>query len=341
MSSSKTALVTGGTGFVGWHLVRALLDHGWQVRTCGRGPRPDDVPAVVDYQRVDLAGDEPLTELVDGVTHVFHLAGLSSSVATEEEMYRANVDGTARLAEAARKAEVVRLVHVSTTSVYGKKVALPQPVPEDVEPHPGPGYAESKWLAEQAVRDAIADGLPATILRPVTVYGPRAIKLVASTILDAAIERYAGLDTFAVPAEPVELRLVHVDDVVAALRHLADHDAAVGRAYNLASGTYPSSHEVGAAIAAEFDLELEPTDDPDSGLDYARRADVHKRMLAAGMRPGILLKEKRIRLLKKANPNNRVSLDALTATGFGPRATDLSHSIPDAVAWYRRERWIL
>lgn len=339
--SSRSALVTGGTGFVGSHLVRDLLAEGWEVRTCGRGPRPEDLDPAVAYHRADLAGDALLEPLVDGAGLVFHLAGLSSSVATPGEMYRANVDGTRRLVQAARKAQVERLVHVSTTSVYGKKIQLPQPVPEDVEPHPGEGYAESKWLAEEEVRSGLDDGLPATILRPVTVYGPGAVKLVASTILDAAIERHAGLASFVVPADPVELRLVHVDDVVGAMRHLAAHDDAVGGAFNLASGVYPSSHEVGGLVAEELGLDLEPTDDPDAGLDYARRSEVYEQMLAEGMQPGIMLKEKRIRFLKKANPNNRVSLEALAATGYEPRRTDLPETIPESVDWYRSQRWIL
>lgn len=337
---SGSALVTGGTGFVGSHVLRSLVGDGWEVRTCGRGSRPGDLDDAVGYRQIDLAGEEPLEGLLEGVEVVFHLAGLSSSVATPGEMYRANVDGTRRVAEGARKAGVDRFVHVSTTSVYGKEVQLPQPVLEDVEPHPGQGYAESKWLAEEEVRAAAEDGLATTILRPVTVYGPGAVKLMASTILDAAIERYAGLERFAVPADPTELRLVHVDDVVAALRHLAGHDKAVGRAFNLASGTYPSSHEVGGLVAEELGLELDPTDD-DGGLDHARRSEVREQMLADGMREGIMLKETRIRLLKKANPNNRVSLEALAETGFEPQITDLPRSVPESIAWYRDQRWIL
>ncbi|HEX2027322.1 MAG TPA: NAD(P)-dependent oxidoreductase [Nitriliruptorales bacterium] len=336
-----TALVTGGTGFVGGHMVRALQDQGRPVRTCGRRPRPDDLPEGVDYRTVDLTSDESLDELFEGVGDVFHFAGASSSTSTPEQMERVNVTGTERLLQAAYESGVGRVVHVSTSSVYGKEVSLPEPVPEDAECHPSPGYAETKWQAEQVAWGFADKGLPVVVLRPVTVYGPGAIKLVASTILDAAIERFAGLDAFAVPSEPVELRLVHVDDVVAACSHLAASDEAVGRAFNLAAGVYPSSHVVAEPLADEVGIALELTDDPDAGLSYERRAEERDKMLAAGMTEGILLKEERIRFLKKANPNNRLSLDALESTGFRPQVTDIPANVRASVRWYREQRWII
>lgn len=336
------ALVTGGTGFVGGHLVRTLVEQGRPVRTCGRGPRPDDLPDAVGYHRIDLGGDEPLDPLVDGATTVFHAAGASSSTAEDDaELARTNVTGTEQLLAAAHAAGVQRVVHVSTSSVYGKQVQLPQPVPENVDCHPAPGYAETKWRAEQAAWRFADKDLPVTVLRPVTVYGPAAVKLVASTILDAAIERWAGLDAFAVPAEPTELRLVHVDDVVAACLHLADHPQAPGRAFNLASGVYPDSHEVARPVADGLGMELELSDDPDRGLDFEQRAEVHREMVEAGLVEGIMLKRTRIRLLKKANPNNRLSLEALASTGFSPQVTDVAGGIADAIDWYREQRWIL
>ncbi|MDQ3974187.1 MAG: NAD(P)-dependent oxidoreductase, partial [Actinomycetota bacterium] len=254
---------------------------------------------------------------------------------------RANVAGTENLLAAAHAEGVQRVLHMSTSSIYGKDVQLPQPVPEDVEPHPSAGYAETKWQGEQAAWGFADKGLPVTVVRPVTVYGPGNIKLLGSTILDAAIERYAGLEVFAVPAEPVELRMVHLDDVVSACIHLAEHDQAAGRAYNIASDVYPDSHQVGAIVAERLGLALEPTDDPDRGLSYEQRSEVRDRMLAAGMRDDIYLKEERIRFLKKANPNNRLSLRELRNSGFEPQVTDITQSIPATIRWYEEQRWIL
>lgn len=339
--TTSVVLVTGGTGFLGSHLVETLRHGGETVRTCGRGPRPPDVHADVDYQQADLAGTASLDGLVEGVDVVVHAAGAASSTATPEEMEEVNVTGTRRLLEAAVEAGVGRVVYVSTSSVYGKKVVLPQPVVEDAECHPGAGYAASKWRAEQAAWELADKGLPVTVLRPATIFGPGAVKLVASTILDAAIERWAGLEAFAVPRRPVEMRLVHVDDVVAACRHLARHDQAPGRAFNLDSGVYPTSHEVAVAVTEALGLDLELSDEDSPGLSHEQRRATRQRMVAAGMREEILLPAERIRYLNKANPNNRLSLEALAGIGFRPAVTDIPAALAASVAWYSEHRWII
>ena len=128
------------------------------------------------------------------------------------------------------------------------------------------------------------------------MYGPGAVKLVGSAVLDVAIERYADLDTVAVHNEPIEQRLLHVDDLVDATVHLARHDDALGRAFNIVSGEYPSSLEVAEALADQFDMKVEPADDPECGLSYEERGEVRDRMLAEGVTDDIYFTEKRFRL---------------------------------------------
>ncbi len=337
----RTALVTGGTGFIATRLVPALLDDGWEVRTCGRRPRPDSLPEAADHRQADLAGDDDLAPLFDGVTHLFHLAGASSSQSSQEEMERSNVHGTARLLAAAPDGQLERALYMSSTSVYGEEVQLPVPVTEDVEPRPSRGYGKAKWQAEQVVWDHGRKGLPATVLRPVSVHGPGSIKLLASVILDVAIERYAGNARLPVPAPAIEQRLVHVDDLVGACLHLAGHDGAVGRAFNVVSGVYPSSHEIAGLVAAEFEMEVDVVDDPDAGPSHDERAEVRERMLAEGMEPHILLTEDRFRFMRKANRNNRLSIDALLGTGFRPARADVATAVSTDVAWYRDHRWVI
>lgn len=337
----KTVLVTGGTGFIGSHLVAALSQQGHHVRTFGRSPRSERLPAEVDYWQFDLDGTQLIDQVMGDVDVLIHAAGASTTTSDAQEMENVNVCGTTQLAQAAYEAGVGRMVYVSTSSVYGTKVPLPQPISENAECHPSPGYGETKLRAEHAVREFGDKGLETAIVRPATVFGPGAVKLVASTILDAAIERYAGLSAFEVPADPVELRLVHIDDVVDACWHLATAPDAAGGVFNLTAGMYPSSHEVGAAVADELGLELTLTDDDDPGLSTERRQQLREQMLAEGMTDDIVLSSERIRFLRKANPNNRLSLDALAATGFSPRITDIPTAVRDSVRWYRARRWIL
>ncbi len=338
-----TALVTGATGFVGSHLVPHLLGEGYSVRATGRRPRPGWLAPAAEYVALDLVEDDAdrLRGALDGISHVFHLAGASSSTATQEEMDRANVEGTRRLLAAAHDGALERFVHMSSTSVYGEEVQLPQPVYEDVEPHPSRGYGKAKWATEGVVWERARASMPVAVVRPVTVYGPGNVKLLASVILDVAIERSMGLGAVVIPAEPVEQRLVHIDDLVRATAHVAVDDGAVGRAFNVVGETYPSSHEVARIVAKAFDMAVELSEEPACGPSFEQRSRAHDDMVARGLVPTILVTGGRFRFLAKANRNNRVSVDALTGTGFRFRETDFEASVTGTVEWYREHRWVL
>jgi len=336
----RHALLTGATGWIASHLLPALLADGWTVRACGRRPRPHWFPEQVDYRSVDLTGDEGLGGLYDGVTHLFHLAGASSSTATEQEMHRSNVLATRQLLAAAPPG-LERVLYMSSSSVYGEEVQLPSPVTEDVPPSPSRGYGKAKWESEQEVWAQGAAGLPVVVLRPVSIFGPGNIKLLGSAVLDTALEAWAGLDTLAVHARPIEQRLVHIEDLVRASLHLVEHEAAVGHAYNVVTEDHPSSHDLASILAEGLGMRLELADEPDCGLGYEDRSATRQQMLGQGMQPHILLTEQRLRLLRKANRNNRLSVDALLATDFRFARADLGPAIHQSIEWYRNNRWIL
>ncbi|MGH9225417.1 MAG: NAD-dependent epimerase/dehydratase family protein [Acidimicrobiales bacterium] len=340
----RLALVTGATGFIASHLVPALLDTGWGVRATGRRARPDSLPHAAGYQAVDFVAAEPaeLKELLSGVTHVFHLAGASSSRSSEDEMFRNNVDATERLFEAVVAAGTVqRALYMSSTSVYGEEEQLPSPVPEDVEPTPTRSYGKAKWATEQVVWRHSREGLPVVVARPVSVHGPGTIKLLASAILDVAIERFMELDRLVVYRPAVEQRLVHIDDLMGACLHLIAREGAAGRAFNVVSGVYPTSHDVAAILAEHFGMEVEITDDPEGGPSYEQRHAGWSAMRDQGMRDEIILTKERFRFMRKANRNNRLSLDALLGTGFELRHTDPRTEIVADAEWCRANRWIL
>ncbi|MGH9166070.1 MAG: NAD-dependent epimerase/dehydratase family protein, partial [Acidimicrobiales bacterium] len=263
------------------------------------------------------------------------------STSSQEEMERSNVVGTRRLLEAAAPGQLERAVHMSSTSIYGEEVQLPLPVREDTEPRPSRGYGKAKWGAEQEVWAQGRAGLAVTVLRPVSVYGPGNVKLLASAILDVAIERRAGLAAVAVHAVPLEQRLVHIDDVVNAAVHLSTHPDAAGRAYNVVGPTYPTNHEVARVIADAFAMTVELDDDPACGLGQPERVATHAAMVAGGMVPAILLTNPRFRFMGKANRNNRLSVDALLATGYHFAHGDLALGIERVIAWYRSHKWVV
>jgi len=106
-------------------------------------------------------------------------------------------------------------------------------------------------------------------------------------------------------------------------------------------GHYPSSHDVACLIAAHLGVEADLTGGTDAGPGYDERQATHAAMVAQGLQPHILLTKERFRFLRKANRNNRLSVEALLATGFSFEHTDLEASVGETIGWYRQHRWIL
>lgn len=166
------AFVTGATGFVGSHLVEALLDRGYEVVCLVR--RPERAIALfgprVQYVTGALEDHEVLRQGCAGADAVFHLAGLTAA-RTEEEFFRVNRDGTQRLVRAAEEASPPpkRLVYVSSLAASGPS-RKGRPAVETDPPHPVSAYGQSKLAGEEVVRRS---SLSWTIVRPPAVYGPR------------------------------------------------------------------------------------------------------------------------------------------------------------------------
>lgn len=177
--ASRLAFVTGGTGFLGRHLIPALLRAGWRVRVLARNPAAHDwltrYPGV-EVVRGDVTIPDSLTEPVRGADLIIHAAGLFRFWGDDALFDRTNVDGTRAMIAAALAApdrpdgSRPRFVHISTIAVIGQ----PQPgrpVDETHPPHPVDPYQRSKWRAEQLVQEQAA-ALNAVIVRPGAFYGP-------------------------------------------------------------------------------------------------------------------------------------------------------------------------
>jgi nucleoside-diphosphate-sugar epimerase len=176
MSRRGTVLVTGASGFVGRGVVPYLADQGWQVRAAARHVAA--VPAGPGIEVVtspELSSpDIDWTPLVDGVTHVAHLAGLAHMMAEvpESTFTAINATATARLAVASRIAGVKRMVLVSSIRAAIGAVAT-RVIKESDEPAPDDAYGRSKLAAEIEMRKVLEGGTTeGVVLRPVLVYGP-------------------------------------------------------------------------------------------------------------------------------------------------------------------------
>jgi nucleoside-diphosphate-sugar epimerase len=151
----STSVVTGGAGFIGSHLVQALIERGQAVRVADdfSTGRRENVPAGVDLVEGDLAEPAIARQAVDGCSFVFHQAAIPSvprSVADPAASHRANVEATLQVLLAARDAGVQRLVYAGSSSAYGDTPTMPKD--EGMSPHPQSPYALQKLVGEQYCR---------------------------------------------------------------------------------------------------------------------------------------------------------------------------------------------
>jgi len=179
-SKIKTCLVTGGAGFIGSHIVEALVSHGHKVRvfdnlSTGHLANLAAVHDQIEFINGDIQDEIAVQSAMAGIEWVFHLAAMVSVPESMEHPLKAesiNALGTVNLLQAARKSNVKRLVLSSTCAVYGDEPTLPKI--ETMATRPKSPYAISKLTAEQyCLLYNEAFGLETAILRYFNVFGPR------------------------------------------------------------------------------------------------------------------------------------------------------------------------
>jgi nucleoside-diphosphate-sugar epimerase len=213
-------LVTGGTGFIGTHLLERLSAGGERVRALVR--RRTVLPAGVEPVQGDLLTGAGVSEAVRGVDTVIHLAGVTKALRTAD-YYAGNAAATGTLARTIA-GRAIRFVHVSSLAAIGPS-ADGAPVDEDAVPHPPSTYGKSKLEAERAVREITPD---AVIVRPAVVYGPRdtdVFKLLQSVSRGVVVEIAGGERRFSA---------IYVKDLVDGILAAARSPRAPGRDYFLA-----------------------------------------------------------------------------------------------------------
>jgi nucleoside-diphosphate-sugar epimerase len=193
---SRSAFVTGGSGFVGGALVRRLVGDGWRVRALARSERSADVLAGVgaDPVRGDLDDSEAMRRGAEGTEVAFHAAASVQQWGPWEQFERVNVGGTERALEACRSAGVRRFVHVGTEaalSVGEPLVRVDETAP--LRPDSKAPYPATKARAEQAVRAATGHGFETVVVRPRFVWGPGDTTLLPGIVETVKAGRFAWI----------------------------------------------------------------------------------------------------------------------------------------------------
>ena len=183
----KIALVTGGAGFIGRHLVQMLVERGKRVRVIDKAERPGDFPAEVEYIRGSIFEHKLARKSAWGVDEIYHLAAIPDLWAEDKQVfYKINTDGTRKMLDLARQFGIRKFVYTSSETVLkGYQNRDEQPVVEEsprpeLDDLPGP-YSRSKWLAEQEVMNMARNDLPAVIVYPTTPVGPGDVNLTPPT----------------------------------------------------------------------------------------------------------------------------------------------------------------
>jgi len=258
-------LVTGADGFLGSHLAAALVARGARVRAMvlynamgSWGWLDDDAETAraVEVMPGDVRDADSVRAAVRGVEVVFHLAALIAipwSYEAPRSYVETNVMGTLNVLQAARELGLARVVHTSTSEVYG--TARYVPIDEQHPLSAQSPYAASKIAADQmALAYSRSFSLPVTVVRPFNTYGPRQS---ARAVIPTVIIQLARGDGAVKLGHTHPTRdFSHVADTAAGFMAVAEADACLGEVVNLGSSFEVSIGETAALIAEEMGQEL-------------------------------------------------------------------------------------
>lgn len=298
--TNRLNLVTGGAGFIGCNLVRALLDRGEAVRVLDNfstGKRENLDGLDIDLIEGSLVETDDVNRAVDGVTHVFHLGALPSVSRSVEEPLASDANndiGTLNLLIASRDAGVKRLVFSSSSSVYGETPTLPKR--EGEEGRPISPYAVSKQAGEYYCRlFHRLYGVPTVSLRYFNIFGPRQdpesqYAAVIPRFVTAALE---GRSPTIFGDGEQSRDFTFVGDAVQGNLKAADApEAALGEAFNVACGgritLLALLEEIGSVLGKKLVAEHA---EPREGDIRHSQADIAKAQRLLGYEPQHTVRE--------------------------------------------------
>lgn len=323
-------LVTGGTGFIGSHLVELLLKKGHSVRCLVR--TTSDLTWLkglpVEYVHGDLFDHQALRTAVSGVDYVYHSAGVTKAK-TKEEYFRGNAEGTRNLLEAviAVNKGIHRFVHISSQTAAGPSPTK-APINESSEPHPLTTYGRSKWQSEEECLKYLSE-IPITICRAPAVFGPR-----DKDVFEFFNTMNKGLQPMVGFGEKF-VSLIHVSDLIRGFVMAGESGKAAGQTYFISSKEVYGWKEIGEVtreIIGKSALRLRI---PEFGV-YAIAA-VAEFFAMFSSKPALINFEKATDMVQ-----NYWTCDSSKAKrDFGyEQEVSLQNGIRITVEWYMKQGWL-
>lgn len=301
-------LITGGAGFIGSHLVEALLEQGHIVRVLDNfdtGIRENlsllrGDPEIVDGSIEDYS---VVKKAMKGIDYVLHQAARGSVPRSIEDPFgthNVNITGTLNVLSAARESNVRRVISASSSSVYGETPELPKV--ETMVPAPKSPYAVSKLVLEHysSVFHHVY-GMETVALKYFNVYGPRQNpNLQYSAVIPIFIKNMLQGKRCTIYGDGEQTRdFTFITDCVKANLQACKADGVSGQVFNIAYGVQTSVNQLFSLLSEILGNQLEPTYEParpgDVRFSYA---DIHKASAALQYRPEYTLKEGLIRTVE-------------------------------------------
>jgi UDP-glucose 4-epimerase len=258
-------LVTGGAGFVGSHLVDALLEQGHTVRVLddlSSGSR-ENLPAEAEFVAGDVTNPRTIAQAFDGIDGCFHLAAIASVVRSNRDWLRShqvNLTGTINVFDQARRLRQRReipIVYASTAAVYGDRAAVP--VDEDGPLTPLNAYGADKRACELHARAAgAAHRIPTLGLRFFNLYGPRqAPRSPYSGVISLFADRLSRGEPVEIFGDGKQVRdFTHIGDAVAALSRAIPAASTSAPVFNICTGTGTTVRSLAETMAAFYRTDL-------------------------------------------------------------------------------------
>ncbi len=267
----RKILVTGADGFIGSHLTERLAKEGAEVRAFvyynsfnswgWLETLPPKLLSKLDVFTGDVRDPHGVAKAMEGIDIVFHLAaliGIPFSFHSPDSYVDTNVKGTLNILQAARRLNVGRIIHTSTSEVFGTAQYVPMDEKHPIEPQSP--YAATKAAADQlAISFYRSFNLPVTVLRPFNTFGPRqSARAVIPTIIT---QIFSGQKKIKLGNVETTRDFNYVTNTVDAFLTVALHDKTIGFTFNSGSNREISIRELAALIGKILDKPVEITTD--------------------------------------------------------------------------------